>query len=264
MFDDKNLAFGILGGVLLIYLVYPFAAFFTRTRGSDIVSDLGSPEVHTAVINSLLTAPMATLIATVFGVPLAYFLARSEFRAKGVIEAVVILPLVLPPVVGGAMLLMGFGRFTPLGSLAATLNVPLTDSLLGVVLAQTFVASPFVVITSRAGFSSVDTQLEQASRTMGHGSLTTFWNVAVPSARGAIAAGVVLTFARAVGEFGATMMTAYNPRTMPTRIWVDFISHGVDGVVTVALILIVMSMIVITAVQRLEKLTTGGQDARSK
>jgi molybdate/tungstate transport system permease protein len=251
---DGRYVFGVLGVALLLYVVYPFAAFFAGTRGSGVTKDLGSPDVQEALGNSLVTAPVATAIATVFGVPLAYFLARARFRGKGFVEALVVLPLVLPPVVGGAMLLMGFGRFTTVGAVAEAVGVPLTDSLLGVVLAQTFVASPFVVVTSRAGFSSVDESLEQASRTMGHGPVATFWNVSLPSAQSAVAAGVVLTFARAVGEFGATMMVAYNPRTMPTLIWVEFIADGVDGVVAPSLILIVISISVITAVHRLEKL----------
>ncbi|MFW5929450.1 MAG: ABC transporter permease subunit [Halobacteriota archaeon] len=247
----EKLVFGGLGAVLFAYVVYPFAAFFVGTRGSGLEGASGFRE---AVVNSLLTAPVATAVATVFGVPLAYFLARSDFRGKVVVESLVVLPLVLPPVVGGAMLLMGFGGFTAVGGLAAAAGVPLTDSLAGVVLAQTFVASPFVVVTSRAGFASVDEHLEQASRTMGHGAFATFWNVSLPSARTAVAAGVVLTFARAVGEFGATMMVAYNPRTMPTLIWVDFIARGVDGVVAPALVLIGVSLTVIVVVQKLETL----------
>ena len=252
----ERYVFAALGAVLLAYLVYPFVAFFAGTRGADVAGDLRAPETQEAVVNSLVTAPVATAIAAFFGVPLAYFLARAEFRGKVFVESVVILPLVLPPVVGGAMLLMGFGRFTTVGGAASAVGVPLTDSLVGVVLAQTFVSAPFVVITSRAGFSAVDEHLEQASRTMGHGSLATFWNVSLPSARSAVAAGVVLTFARAVGEFGATMMTAYNPRTMPTRIWVDFIAGGIDGVVALSLVLIVITTVVIVAVQRLERIPT--------
>jgi molybdate/tungstate transport system permease protein len=139
----------------------------------------------------------------------------------------------------------GFGRFTTVGGIAAAAGVPLTDSLIGVVFAQTFV-------TSRAGFASVDEDLEHASRTMGHGPIATFWNVSLPSARTAVAAGVVLTFARAVGEFSATMMVAYNPRTMPTLICVDFIARGIDGVVAPALVLIGVSVTVIVAVQKIE------------
>jgi len=123
------------------------------SRRRDPLSQTAS---RTAVRNSLLTAPVATAIATVLGVPLAYVLARETFPGKRLIEALVVLPLVVPPVVGGAMLLSVVGRFTPIGAAATRVGVPLTDSLLGVVLAQTFVAAPFVVITARAGFGAVD------------------------------------------------------------------------------------------------------------
>jgi len=139
---------------------------------------------------------------------------------------------------------------------AATLGIPLTDSLIGVILAQTFVAAPFVVITARAGFGAVDERLEQASRSLGYGPLGTFWNVSLPLARGAILAGIILTFARAIGEFGATMMVAYNPRTMPTRIWVDFISGGIDAIVPLALALLAITLVVVAAIQRVGRLPT--------
>jgi molybdate/tungstate transport system permease protein len=154
------------------------------------------------------------------------------------------------------MLLAAFGRFTPIGSTAAGAGIPLTDSLLGIILAQTFVASPFVVVTARAGFGAVDERLERASRSLGYGPLATFWNVSLPLARGAIVAGIVLTFARAIGEFGATMMVAYNPRTMPTRIWVEFITGGIDAIVPMALALFAITLLVLALVQRVGTIPT--------
>ena len=246
----------VLGGLLVAYFLLPFAFFLWRTGSVPIVDTLAEPAARTAIRNSLLTAPVATAIATVCGVPLAYVLARGSFRGKRLVEALVVLPLIVPPVVGGAMILTAVGRFTPIGSAAATLGIPLTDSLIGVILAQTFVAAPFVVITARAGFGAVDERLEQASRSLGYGPLGTFWNVSLPLARGAILAGVVLTFARAIGEFGATMMVAYNPRTMPTRIWVDFISGGIDAIVPLALALLAITLVVVAAIQRVGRVPT--------
>ncbi len=246
----------LLGGLLVVYFAVPFVAFLLRTGSVDIVSGLTTPEARTAIRNSLLTAPVATLIATVSGVPLAYVLARRSFPGKRLVEALVILPLVVPPVVGGAMLLTAVGRFTPIGAAATAAGVPLTDSLIGVVLAQTFVAAPFVVITARSGFAAIDERLEQSSRSLGHGPLTTFWNISLPLARGAIVAGVVLTFARAIGEFGATMMVAYNPRTMPTRIWVEFIAGGIDAILPLALALFGITLVVLGAVQYVGRVPT--------
>ncbi len=245
-----------LGGLLVVYFAVPFAAFLGRTGSVDILGGLSSPAARTAVRNSLLTAPISTLIATVFGVPLAYVLARKSFPGKRLIEGLVILPLIVPPVVGGAMLLTAVGRFTPIGSAAAAAGIPLTGSLFGVVLAQTFVAAPFVIITAQSGFSAIDERLEQSSRSLGHGPLATFWNVSLPLARGAIVAGIVLTFARAIGEFGATMMVAYNPRTMPTRIWVEFIAGGIDAIVPLALALFAITLTVLAAVQYFGRVPT--------
>ena len=246
----------LLGAFLLGYFALVFVAFLTRASTENIIASLSTPTAQEAIRNSLITAPISTAIATVFGVPLAYALARSSFRGKRLIEALVVLPLVLPPVVGGAMILTALGRFTPIGSVAATLGIPLTDSLIGVIFAQTFVAAPFVIITARAGFGAVDVRLEHASRSLGYGPIRTFWNISIPMASGAIIAGIILTFARAIGEFGATMMVAYNPRTMPTRIWVDFIAGGIDAIVPLSLALLAITLIVIVAVQQFSQVPT--------
>jgi molybdate/tungstate transport system permease protein len=240
--------FALLGAVLLAYLLYPFLSFFTWTEGLGLTA-FTDPEVLSAVKYSLLTAPVSTVIATVFGVPLAYVLARTSFPGKLFVDAMVVLPLVMPPVVGGVMLLSGFGQLSPLGSLANSLGIALTDSYLGIVLAQTFVASPFVIITARSGFEGIDREIEQAARSLGKGPIETFRRVSLPLARGSILAGVVLTFARAIGEFGATMMTAYHPHTMPTQIWVTFVSHGVGATAPLVIILLGLGFTVVFVLQ---------------
>jgi molybdate/tungstate transport system permease protein len=248
--------FAALGTALLAYVVFPFVAFLGRAGSQSVGESLASPSTQQAIRNSLVTAPISTALATLFGVPLAYALSRSSFRGKRLVEGMVVLPLVVPPVVAGAMLLSGVGHATTVGGLLAALGIPVTDSLPGVVLAQTFVAAPFVVITARAGFTAVDTRLEHASRSMGYGPLRTFWYVSLPLARGMVLAGIVLTFARAIGEFGATMMVAYNPRTMPTAIWVSFISGGIDATIPLALALLSISLLVILATQLLGRTPT--------
>ncbi len=250
-YTPERLLPALLGGLMLVYLAVPFVAFLTRTGVDGVVSGLSTPGARRAIRNSLLTAPVSTAVATALGVPLAYVLARYSFRGKRLVEALVVLPLVMPPLVGGTMILTAVGRFTPVGAAAASAGVPLTDSLVGVVLAQTFVAAPFVVVTARAGFGAVDKRLEQASRSLGHGPLATARHVSLPLAGRAILAGVVLTFARAMGEFGATMMVAYNPRTVPTRIWVEFVRGGIDAVVPLALALLVVTLAVLATVLRL-------------
>ncbi|MFC4544728.1 ABC transporter permease [Halosolutus amylolyticus] len=239
----------LLGTVLLAYFVVPFVAFFGQVGSVDVVAGLSEPATRQAIRTSLVTAPIATAIATVFGVPLAYVLSRGSFRGKRLVEAAVLLPLVVPPIVGGVMLLTVLGRYTPIGAAAAALGIPLTGSRAGVILAQTFVAAPFLVVTARAGFDGVDERLEEAARTLGYGPIETVWHVSLPLARNAIAAGIVLTFVRALGEFGATMMVAYNPRTMPTRIEVVRISKGLDAIVPIALALLAIAVVVVGLVQ---------------
>ncbi|PSQ59912.1 MAG: sulfate ABC transporter permease [Halobacteriales archaeon SW_9_67_25] len=249
VFGGGYTVFGLLGAVLAVYLLYPFVTFFAGAQGNGIaVADFARPEVVSAARYSLTTAPISTAVATVFGVPLAYFLSRSEFRGKLLVDSLVILPLVLPPVVGGVMLLTGFGSFTPVGQVANSLGLTLTDSYIGIVLAQTFVASPFVVITSRAGFDSV-AEYERASRSLGKGPVETFFRVSLPLSSGHILAGIALTFARSIGEFGATMMTAYNPQTMPTQIWVTFISRGVYATLPIVAVLVTLGLAVVVGIR---------------
>ena len=239
----------LLGAVLLAYFVVPFVVFFLQAGMADVLEGVADPTVRTAIRSSLLTAPVSTAIATVFGVPLAYVLSRASFRGKRLLEVVVLLPLVVPPIVGGVVLLTVAGRYTPIGAAAASLGYPLTGSHAGIVLAQTFVAAPFLVVTAKAGFDAVDPRLEDAARTMGYGPLETVRLVSLPLARNAIAAGIVLTFVRALGEFGATMMVAYNPRTMPTQIRVSYVAHGLEAIVPIALALVAIAVAVVVAVQ---------------
>ncbi|WP_211194945.1 ABC transporter permease [Halorhabdus amylolytica] len=240
----------LLGAVLVAYLLGPFVAFLLE-HGLPTPGAFADPAVRSAIVASLVTAPVATLLATVFGVPLAYVLARYSFRGKRLLEALVVLPLVTPPVVGGVVLVSAFGRLTPIGKAAAALGVPLTQGYAGVVLAQTFVAAPFLVVTARSGFASIDADLERAARNLGKGPLATFREVSLPLTRGSIVAGIVLTFARALGEFGATMLLGHPPETMPTRIWVAFVAHGTDATVPLVVALLGAGLAVVLVLRLL-------------
>jgi molybdate/tungstate transport system permease protein len=231
-----------LGGVLLLYYLAPLVALFLSVPVEDVLARMSAPSVVNSATTSLLSASISAVIATVFGLPLAYWLARSEARWKNAVLAVVVLPLVLPPTVGGIVLLTVFGPGTPLGEAAVAAGFPLTRSLAGVVLAQTFVASPFVVVTAKAAFEGVDRSLEYASRSLGKGRWETARNVTLPLALPGILAGVTLAFARAMGEFGATMMVAYYPQTMPVEIWDSFKELGLDHAYPVAIVLVVISV----------------------
>jgi molybdate/tungstate transport system permease protein len=232
----------VLGGLLVVYYLGPLASLFLSAWPGEVAGRLGDPAVRGAAATSLLSACITTVISTAFGLPLAYWLARAETPWKNAVLAAVVLPLVLPPTVGGVVLLTVFGPNTPVGEAATAAGLPLTRSLAGVVLAQTFVASPFVVVTAKAAFESVDRTLEHASRSLGKSRWTTARNVTLPLAGPGILAGVTLTFARSMGEFGATAMVAYYPRTMPVEIWTSFVSLGLDDAYPVAILLVVISV----------------------
>ena len=229
------------GGVLLLYYVVPLVSLFLAVPAGDVLSRMGDPPVVDSATTSVLSASISTGLATLFGLPLAYWLARTDGPVAKAALAAVVLPLVLPPTVGGIVLLTVFGPGSPLGEAATAAGLPLTRSLAGVVLAQTFVASPFVVVTAKAAFEGVDRTLEHASRSLGKSRLTTARNVTLPLAGPGILAGVTLAFARAIGEFGATMMMAYYPRTMPVQIWVSFVELGLDNAYPVAILLVLIA-----------------------
>ena len=233
----------VLGVLLLSYYVLPLVSLLISQPPAAVLSTLGEPRILAAARTSLLTAVTTTFLATVCGLPLAYWLARTDSFLVTFVTAAVVLPLVLPPIVGGMVVLSVVRPGTLLNEIAANAGIALTRSFAGVVLAQLFVASPFIVVTARSAFESVDRELEYASRSLGKSPLTTVKRVTLPLAWPGIVAGMTLTFTRSMGEFGATMMLAYYPRTMPVQIWVSFSTLGLANAFPVAIILIGVSAV---------------------
>lgn len=248
--DSLTVAVG-LGGLLLLYYVIPLVSLASAQSMTQILADLSNPDVITATGNSVISATISTLLASVFGLPLAYWIARTDSRWRHAVLVVVLLPLVLPPVVSGMVLLTLVGPQSIIGTAANSVNIPLTRSLTGIVLAQLFVASPFVVVTAAAAFEDVNQELEAASLTLGKPRTTTLRRVTFPLALPGILAGMALAFARAIGEFGATIMLAYYPRTMPVQIWVEFTTLGLETAFPAAVILVLVSFAVLTLLHAL-------------
>ncbi|MDQ3699799.1 MAG: ABC transporter permease, partial [Chloroflexota bacterium] len=199
-------------------------ALLTRTvQMGALLPALRNPIVLAALQLSLLTAGASLALALLLGTPLAYALARVPFPGRGVVEALVEVPIVLPPAVAGIALLMAFGRRGILGAPMAEAGISLAFTTWAVILAQCFVAIPFYIRSAKAGFQGVDQDLEQTAYTLGESPLGTFWRVTVPLAFPSLLAGAVLCWARALGEFGATIMFAGSFRgrtqTMPLAIY---------------------------------------------
>ncbi len=227
-----------LGAMLLVYYVVPLVSLLVAQSPSVVLARLTNPDIVSAATTSLTASSISTIIATVLGVPLAYWLAHAPRRAKTFGTALVVLPLVLPPVVSGMVLLTVVGPGTTLGDLTRTAGFPLTRSMAGIILAQTFVASPFVVVTAKAAFENIDPTFTYASLSLGKTETATFRHITLPLAWPGILAGITLAFGRAIGEFGATIMLAYYPRTMPVEIWVSYTTLGLDTAFPVAVILL--------------------------
>ncbi|MFB6198701.1 MAG: molybdate ABC transporter permease subunit, partial [Halobacteriaceae archaeon] len=225
-----------------LYYGIPILILMITRSPIAVLEQVATRPVLSAARTSIIAASVTTSIATFLGVPLAYWLARTDPRTATIVTALVILPLVLPPTVSGIVLLTVVGPNTILGDIAGSVGISLTRSLAGVIIAQTFVASPFVIVTARAAFEDVDVQLEQASRSLGKRQWTTFRRVTLPLAWPGIIAGMTLTFARALGEFGATLMLAYYPRTLPVQIWIAFLESGLEDAYPAAILLLIIAI----------------------
>jgi molybdate transport system permease protein len=239
--------------VALTFLVLPVVGLLVRAPWSTMPQRLTEPGVLTALRLSLQTATIATLVCVVLGVPLAWLLARVQFPGRRLVRALVTVPLVLPPVVGGLALLLVFGRRGLVGSwLDETFGVTLAFTTTGVVLAEAFVAMPFLVIAVEGALRGADTRYEEAAATLGAGRWTTFRRVTLPLVAPGVAAGAVLCWARALGEFGATITFAGNrpgvTQTMPLAVYVE-LERDLDAAIVLSLILLVVSVAILAGLR---------------
>jgi len=199
---------GSLGLVLLIAI--PIASLLFTLSPATWLEQLGSPMARRALGLTLLTTAISTALCVVLGLPVAYLLARFDFRGRDTVATLLDLPLTVPPVVVGLALLLAFGRQGLVGRHLEAWGVQIAFTRVAVVLAQVAIASPFFVKAARAGFEAVDERLESAAWSLGAGRWRAFWTVAVPLALPSLLAGTVLAWGRALSEFGATMMFAGN------------------------------------------------------
>lgn len=204
----------------MLFFLAPFAGLLIRIPWSDLVEIVTDRDVRRALWLSLRTSTLAAIVSALFGIPLAWVLARTRVRGRSVIRALVALSMVLPPVVGGVVLLFSFGRRGLFGQyLDDWFGIRLPFTTAGVVIAQIFVAMPFLVLTVESAFRQLDPRFEDAARTLGASPWFTMRHVSLPAVRSALLAGFVLAWARALGEFGATITFAGNlagtTRTMP-------------------------------------------------
>jgi molybdate transport system permease protein len=235
-----------LAALLVAYLLVPLIAFLFRAPGQGGAAT-AAPGVGDALRTSLVTATISTGVVTLLGVPLGYLLARSKSRTAGVLGVAVQLPLALPPLMSGILLIYLVGPYTTIGQF---FNGGLTDSSAGIVLAQTFVAAPFLVVSARAAFTAVDPAQLDVAATLGHGTLSRTLRVALPIAAPGIRAGMLLAWLRAFGEFGATIVLAYHPYTLPVFTYVQFSSTGLAATTIPVLVTLGAALVVLLLADR--------------
>jgi len=242
----------VLSAPLVLFLALPLLALVLRAQPVRLWASLGQGQVIQAAGLSLVTTLVTALVAVVFGTPVAYLLARRRFRLRRLIDTLVDLPIVLPPAVAGVALLMAFGRRGILGGVLDDLGIGVAFTPFAVVLAQTFVAAPFYVKAATVGFSGIEPELEQAAALDGAGPWQMFSHVTLPLARVALLAGIVMTWARALGEFGATILFAGNfpgrTQTMPLAIYIGF-ELDLDVALALAVILLTCSFLALWVIK---------------
>ena len=249
------LVFGLLGSFLMIELVLPIASLFLDADWANWISALKQSEARQALMISLESSAISMMAMIIFGVPLGYLLARANLPLKRLWISLVFLPMVVPDLAAGILLLKAFGPYGIIGQPLDARSIPLTNNLAGIVLAQLFVAAPFVIVSSLAGFASVDPKLELAAATLGDSRWHTFRRIALPLAWPGIAAGLTLAWIRAIGEFGSTLIVAYNPHSLPVYMWIKFESDGLVGALPAAFCLVSLATGAVVASMLLSRVT---------
>jgi molybdate transport system permease protein len=243
----------VLAAVGAAFVVLPLVGLLQRAPWSDLLDELGTPAVREALTLSLVTSLAATATSLVLGVPLAWALARVAFPGRSLVRAAVTLPMVLPPVVGGAALLFALGRRGFAGSwLEDALGVHLPFTTAGVVVANTFVAMPFLVVSVEGALRGADPRYEDAAATLGASRWAVLTRVTLPLVRPSLVAGALLCWARALGEFGATITFAGNlpgrTQTMPLAVFLA-LERDRGAAVVLSLVLVAVSLVVLVGLR---------------
>jgi molybdate transport system permease protein len=255
-FAIGSVVVSLLGLVAFLFLVLPIAALILRSIQNQAWVAVPDSVIPDAIWLSLSSTALCVLLTLLFGTPLAYILARRQIPFKRLINVFVELPIVLPPAVAGLALLLTFGRRGLFGPVLSEFGISIPFTFFAVVLAQTFVAAPFYIRSAQVGFQGVSWEIEAAARVDGAGGLQVFWLITLPLARNALATGLILCWARALGEFGATILFAGSlqgrTQTMPLLIY-NVIERDINAAIWTGLILITLALAALVISQWLSR-----------
>lgn len=247
--NRMTVLFLALGALPVLFILLPLARTVTAAGPSLLWATLLDGEVRRAIALTFYASLIATLLACIGGIPLAYLLARVDFPGKGLVEGIIDVPVVVPHSAAGIALLMVFGRQAPLGRALGLLGLRFVSAVPGIVLAMLFVSLPFLVNAAREGFEAVDPRLERVARTLGASPWAAFWRVTVPLAWRSILSGAIMMWARGLSEFGAVVILAYHPMVAPVLLYERFESFGLDAARPVAALLILLCLLTFAALR---------------
>ncbi len=234
----------ISGLLILFFIMYPIINIVFWTKPGIILEALKDKEVMDSIFLSIGTATLATVISFLFGVPFAYFLARREFKGKSLVESIVDIPVVIPHTVAGVCLLTVLSPRCWFGQMLAKMGIELLGTITAIVVAMTFVSMPFLINAAKEAFQWVSPRMENVSRTLGASHIKTFFYITFSLSWRDILTGMILTWARAISEFGAIIILAYHPMIAPTLIFERFTSYGMMYAVPVTVILIFICLLI--------------------
>lgn len=244
-----NLVFSLLGSLVVLFIILPLISTLLSTTPIEFINSFTDSQVLRSIGLTFAAGLTATLLATFTSIPLAYLLARKNFKGKNFLEAVVNLPIVIPHTAAGIALLLVFGRRGMLGQWFYPLGITFTDNFAGIVIAMLFVSVPFLINMSREAFALVDDELERVALTDGANYFQAFFHVTLPIAWRGVLGGAVMMWARGISEFGAVVILAYHPKIATVLVYERFNGFGLDAAQPIALILILVSLVVFLAIR---------------
>ncbi|MEZ4587918.1 MAG: ABC transporter permease [Gemmatimonadales bacterium] len=247
--------FALLAAGLALFIIGPLLKLLLLSPWSGLGDVLGDGELHAAILVTLVSASTATLLAAGLGIPLAFLLARRDFRGRPLVEGMIQIPVLIPHPVAGIALLAFLGRDTVVGGALAAIGIEVINHAVGLVVAMAFVATPIFVSAAQSAFQSIDPRLERVARTLGDTPWSAFRRITLPLARRGLAAGALVTWARAVSEFGAIVVVAYHPRVASVLIYDRLTTDGLAGAVPAASLLVLVALVVVGGLAFLNRRT---------
>ena len=254
MFTKKervSIFFAFLSLFILVFLIFPVIKLILGASPSSLINVIKDKDVQNALFTSLITSFFALLLTVIFGTPLAYILARYNFTGKRLLETLIDIPIVVPHTVAGIAILNFMGRHSLPGQLLSKLGLSISGNLLGITLAMLFVSAPFYIDALKESIKLIPERFEWTSRSLGYGLLHTFFRITLPLSKKGAFQGMILTWARAISEFGAVIIIAYHPMTAPVLIYERFETQGLRASTPLAAILLFFTILIFVILRML-------------